>query len=275
MAVGPLDDWEAAFAGLASLIERRYGLSRRLQRDRLQAFFAERPGLDRLGLTERLSRAPDGDPLCQTLVEAMLVHETFFYRHPDQLDVMVREVLPALRERRGEPLRVWCAGCATGEEAYTLAFLLRDAGCAGRVIATDLSPASLAEARAGLYRRKPGLNSFRALPEHARRHFEPHPTEPDCWAVAPAIRRMVDFEPHNLMTPLTSGLPVDLISCRNTLIYFSEKSLRQVESMLVAAARPGTALLLGPAERLRYTNVFVPLTEAHPQILHWPLPGAV
>ena len=267
---------EGPLPRIADLVEARYGLSRQVQSERLQAYLGKRPALDQLRLVNHLAQAPETDTAWRQLVEALLVHETFFYRHIDQLDVMSREVFPLLRERRGSEnaqIRVWCAGCATGEEAFTLAFLLREAACRGRIMATDLSAASVAEAQAGLYRRRPGLDSFRAMPDKAWRYFDSHPTERDCWTVAADIRRTVDFTIHNLMTPLEPRVTADLISCRNTLIYFSENSLRRVEATLVAAARPGTILLLGPAERLRYTDLFVPLTDAHPQILHWPLPA--
>ncbi len=267
-----MDGWQEPSLRIARLIEARYGLSLPLQRDRLLGFLGRRSAQDQLQLADHLALAPEADPVWQDLIEAMLVHETFFYRHMEQLNVVRREVLPVLRQRRTAPITVWCAGCATGEEAYTLAFLMREAACPGRITATDLSATSVATARAGLYRRKPGLNSFRALPDEAWRHFDAHPTDPDSWAVAAGIRQAVDFKVHNLMTRFQSGETVDLISCRNTLIYFSEDSLRQVEAMLVAASRPGTVLLLGPAERLRYTDVFVPMTASHPQIFHWPLP---
>ena len=259
---------------VAALVEARYGLSREVQRERLRTYLGKRSASEQLRLVDHLTEAPETDAAWRQLVEALLVHETFFYRHTDQLDVVSREVFPLLRERRGSenaPIRVWCAGCATGEEAFTLAFLLREAACGGRIMATDLSAASIAEARAGRYRRRPGLDSFRVMPDKAWRYFDADPTERDCWTVAADIRRTVDFTMHNLMTPLEPRVTADLISCRNTLIYFSENSRRRVEATLVAAARPGTILLLGPAERLRYTDLFVPLTDAHPQILHWPL----
>ncbi|WP_052711620.1 CheR family methyltransferase [Elstera litoralis] len=262
---------DAAQVSVTALIEARYGLSPRLQHDRLSAFFADRSPLARQLLADHLHAAPESDPVWQRLIEAMLVHETFFYRHNDQLSVVARYVLPALRQRAGGmPLQLWCAGCATGEEAYTLAFLLRDSGCAGKILASDLSAESVAEAVAGKYSWKPGLNSFRALPEAAWRYFEALPGEANRWRVVPEVRAQITFQTHNLMRPLTPALTADLISCRNTLIYFSDESRRHAEATLVAASKPGTVLLLGPAERLRYTNIFVPMTDAHPQILHWP-----
>ncbi len=263
---------DAAIQSVMALIEARYGLNPRLQHDRLSAFFADRSALQRQNLADHLHTAPETDSVWQALIEAMLVHETFFFRHNDQLAVVARDILPVLRQRAlGKPLQLWCAGCSTGEEAYTLAFLLRDTGCTGKILASDLSPESVAEAVAGLYRRKPGLNSFRALPEAAWRYFEA--VAGDGWRVMPEVRAMVSFQVHNLMRTLQPPLAADLISCRNTMIYFSDDSRRHVEASLVAAAKPGTVLLLGPAERLRYTDVFVPMTDAHPQILHWPLPG--
>ncbi|MGD0105572.1 MAG: CheR family methyltransferase [Rhodopila sp.] len=260
-----------AYERIAALLEARCGFGQAVQYDRLSAFLADRPAWEQATLADRLTGAEEQDPVWQTLIEAMLVHETYFYRHPDQLAVFSREIIPELASRRrddGRPTQVWCAGCSTGEEAYTLAFLLRDARCPARILATDLSAESVATARAGIYRQGPGLNSFRSMPGDAWRHFEA--AEPGSWSIAPAARRTVDFAVRNLMTPHPPGFSADLISCRNTLIYFGPSGLRQVEAMFVAAARPGTVLMLGPAERLRYTDVFQPMTPSHPQILHWP-----
>jgi chemotaxis protein methyltransferase CheR len=114
------------------------------------------------------------------------------------------------------------------------------------------------------------MNCFRAMPPEAWRLFLPHPTVPDTWTVVPEARRMVTFAVHNLMDRPPAGFTADLISCRNTLIYFDEEGTRRAEAAFVAAARPGTILLLGPAERLRHTTVFRPIADWHPQILHWP-----
>jgi chemotaxis protein methyltransferase CheR len=267
-------DLSSPYGRIAALLEARCGFAQAVQYDRLKAFLGDRPAWEQDMLADRLGHAAEPDPDWQTLIEAMLVHETYFYRHPDQLNVFTQEILPQLARRRettGRPLQVWCAGCSTGEEAYTLAFLLRDARCPAQILATDLSAESIAIARAGVYRRRPGLNSFRALPAHAWRHFVPAAVEPECWTVAADIRRTVEFAVHNLMAPHPPGFSADLISCRNTFIYFGPSGMQQVEAMLIAAARPGTVLMLGPAERLRHTPVFQPMTSSNPQILHWPV----
>jgi chemotaxis methyl-accepting protein methylase len=272
-----MTDSTGPYERIAALLEARCGFGQSVQHHRLSAFLADRPEWEQPALANHLGQADEQDPVWQALIEAMLVHETYFYRHPDQINVLTREIVPGLKQSSsdaGRPIQVWCAGCSTGEEAYTLAFLLRDARCPARILATDLSAESVATARAGIYRLTPGLNSFRAMPGHAWRHFEPAVTEPaskvDSWKVAATVRQTMDFAVRNLMTPHPPGFAADLISCRNTLIYFGPSGLRQVEAMLIAAARPGTVLLLGPAERLRYTDVFQPMTPSHPQILHWP-----
>jgi chemotaxis protein methyltransferase CheR len=259
------------------MIEARFGIGQHLQRDRLAAFLATRTPPEQALLAARLAQAGDDDPAWQALIEAMLVHETYFYRHPDQLDVLSREAVPYLRRAQGGAARrlsVWCAGCATGEEAFTLAFLLRDANCPARIVATDLSADSVAIGRAGRYRRGPGLNSFRAMPPEGWRHFDAVPGEPDMWAVSDSVARDVEFVARNLMTPHPPGFVADLISCRNVLLYFGAHGLRQAEEALLAASRPGTVLMLGPAERLRSIDVFVPLSPSSTQILHWPLSHA-
>ena len=262
-----------AYQLISALLEARCGLGQTVQRDRLSAFLSDRPAWEQAALADRLAHADEHDPVWQVLVEAMLVHETYFYRHMDQLSVFAQEIIPDLARRtrqNGGRLQVWCAGCATGEEAYTLAFLLKDARCPAHILATDLSAESVAIARAGQYRRKPGLNSFRALPADAWRHFNAVTGERDVWTASAGARQMVDFAVHNLMTPHPPDFAADVITCRNTLLYFGPSGLEQAEATLVAAARPGTVLLLGPAERLRYADVFQPMTPSHPQILHWP-----
>ena len=263
-------DQAAIIDGLTSLVEQRCGLRHSAIGERLRAFLSDQAVGDPAQTLACLADQGDG---WVAMVEALLVHETYFFRHPDQLSVLAKEVLPLLLRQRAStsvPLSVWCAGCATGEEAFTLASLLYDARCPARILGTDLSPDAVAVAEAGYYRQVPGLGSFRDMPPHAWHHFDADDTRPGVWRVGSHLRKDVRFMVHNLMTPHHQGYTADLISCRNTLLYFSDTGLRRAEESLVAAARPGTVLLLGPADRLRYTSVFAPMTRSNTQILHWP-----
>ncbi len=194
---------------------------------------------------------PRGPAEILDAVEVLTTSETYFYREPEQLRALEREILPALeRERSGERrLRLLSAGCATGEEAYTLAAQLLDSGrFAGWdlvVHGVDLSRRCLARAQAGSY----GEQAFRS-PEgtELRRWFQ---LREGRWVADGALRRMVRFGAANLLDG--EGLPVepvDVILCRNVLLYFDSPARRQVLRHLHARLRPGGWLLLGHAESL-------------------------
>ena len=194
---------------------------------------------------------PRGPAEILDAVEVLTTSETYFYREPEQLRALEREILPALeRERSGERrLRLLSAGCATGEEVYTLAAQLLDSGrFAGWdlvVHGVDLSRRCLARAQAGSY----GEQAFRS-PEgtELRRWFQ---LREGRWVADGALRRMVRFGAANLLDG--EGLPVepvDVILCRNVLLYFDSPARRQVLRHLHARLRPGGWLLLGHAESL-------------------------
>ncbi len=172
------------------------------------------------------------------LLEHAVVRETSFWRHPAQLAALGR-----LAAGAANPLTVWSAGCASGEEPYSIAITLLEAGRAGRgdrVVATDVSERALAEARAGHYgkralRRLPPALSARWLEAGGR--------------VAAAPRALVAFARHNLVTdPPPPGGPFDVVFCRNVLIYFDPPTAAAVLYRLADALRPGGALVLGPVE---------------------------
>ncbi|WP_242347089.1 CheR family methyltransferase [Anaeromyxobacter terrae] len=189
------------------------------------------------------------DPRCLgELVEAAVVGETYFFRHPEQLDA-VREVVLS-RAPRDRPLRIWSAGCATGEEPYSLAMLLCDAGraaCRDRILATDVSVRALAVAAEAVY----GPWSLRRLDPGSRaRHLE---SEPPQVRVREEVRAAVEFRRHNLYSEPAPAGPFDLVVCRNVLIYFDPETARAITARLLEAVAPGAFLLLGPVE--------VPLAE--------------
>jgi chemotaxis protein methyltransferase CheR len=177
------------------------------------------------------------------LVEHAVVGETYFYRHPDQLAAVAHELL--LRQPLDRPLRIWSAGCATGEEPYTLAMLLLEAGRAAsgdRILATDVSARALEGARAGRY----GEWSMRRLdPALRSRFFRPTGR---ALAVADEVRGRIEFRRHNLVTAAAPGQGFDLVVCRNVLIYFSAATAAAVLERLVAALRPGGWLVVAPVE---------------------------
>ncbi|HTL53038.1 MAG TPA: CheR family methyltransferase [Planctomycetota bacterium] len=189
------------------------------------------------------------------LAELLTVGETFFFRNNDHYRALIELVLPLRAQAlpAPQPLRILSAGCATGEEPYTIAILTREhpAALGGRpvtIAAVDLNPRSLAKAALGRYtpwalRQTP--------PEIQRRYFAPAGND---FQLQPEIRTLVDFTEVNLADP-DPGLwrrdSFDVIFCRNVLMYFTPASMRAAMDRLAAALAPGGFLFLGHAETMR------------------------
>jgi chemotaxis protein methyltransferase CheR len=198
---------------------------------------ARSAGTSPAGLVERV--VSGDEPAIEALVARAVVGETSFLRHPEQLAAL-RALLHELD--RGEPLQLWSAGCASGEEAYSLALTLLDAGRGGDcILATDVSEDALAQARAGRY----GHWSLRRVaPGLRERWFRASGNELE---VAPALRERVEIRRHNLVRDPPPGT-FDVVMCRNVLIYFGAATAGAVLQQLFAAVRPGGLLVLGPVE---------------------------
>jgi chemotaxis methyl-accepting protein methylase len=255
---------------LAEVINRRVGLR---SADVLRKVAFSLAGVEdarRLAYVERMIAASPRDRDWIDFVEGMLVHETYFFRHTAQVDLLRDDILPRLdaERRKAEqppPLVVWVAGCSTGEEAWTMAFLAhqaRGAGALGEVVpvsilATDLSETSLATARHGVYDRLHGLDSFRAIPPWAASYFGAG-RGTTAWVVPETLRGSVRFVRHNVLDP-PPVLGADLVLCRNMLIYFDEAANRRAQENLVSALRPGGVLVLGPADVPRAAGALQPI----------------
>jgi chemotaxis methyl-accepting protein methylase len=246
---------------LAEVVNRRVGLRSADAVRKVASSLSHVEDASRLAYVERIIAASPCDRDWIDFVERMLVHETYFFRHTAQVDLLRDDILPRLdaqRRKAGRPLLVvWIAGCSTGEEAWTVAFLAHEARGAmafGEVVpisilATDLSETSLATARHGVYDRLHGLDSFRAIPPWAAAYFGAG-RGANGWVVPETLRGSVRFLRHNVLdAPPVAN--VDLVLCRNMLIYFDEAANRRAQENLVSALRPGGVLVLGPADALR------------------------
>ncbi len=196
----------------------------------------------------RLSVEP---ALLDDLVADLTVGETYFFREPLQFEAIRNRVIPELLSHRPDrcPLRVWSAGCATGEEPYSLAIVLRELGLEGSssVVATDLSRDALTQARVARYTRW----SLRGVPDEVTRKY--FARVDDRFELEPAVRAAVDFRHLNLAADTYPSLPsgvwgMDLILCRNVLIYFDAETVACVARRLMDSLADDGWLLLGASD---------------------------
>lgn len=207
-----------------------------------------------------LTRAGDNQDEFNKLVGLLTVGETCFFRYRSHHDALIHNVFPELVARKtGERrLRLWSAGCSTGEEPYSLAIRLLEhfpqlIDWDVQILATDINKRSLRQAREGAYRER-ALRQVEPL--YRARYFR---RVGDFFVIEPRVRNLVRFGYLNLQEPNypdprhgTAGL--DLIVCRNVLIYFLPETIRQVVARFAAALNPGGYLLLGHAETLQYVS---------------------
>lgn len=183
----------------------------------------------------------------QALIEAVIVPETWFMRYPESFAALCKVAKARLVERGGASLRILSLPCSTGEEPYSIAMALLDAGLAPQqfsVDAVDISPLSVAKATRGIY----GRNSFRGAPLTFRdRHFTP---TQDGYLLDAQVRAQVRLQVGNILDPLLlNGEPAyDFVFCRNLLIYFDVPTQQQVFEVLKKQTREEGALFIGPAE---------------------------
>ncbi len=247
---------DEAFRVLRELLERSSGFS---LREELRFLADRRLGsrLEALGLADfdeylRLLRFDArGAEELELALDALVPRETYFFRERDQLDCFSRDVLPWLARDNASTrsLRLWSAGCSTGEEAYTLAMLVEASGLFSgwhvEVYATDISRKALTTARRGEY----GESSFRSTsPQELRAYFDP--LTGDRHAVKARYRDMIRWGRVNLNDPAPAVPVMDAIFCRNVLIYFERPTRRRVVDRFFEVLRPGGWLLLGHSENL-------------------------
>ncbi|GIK67109.1 MAG: protein-glutamate O-methyltransferase [Chloroflexota bacterium] len=215
---------------------------------------------------ERLWLLPDEHPLWQALLAELTIGETYFMRDEAQIVALRDEILPTLiqekRRQRNFSLHFWSAGCATGEEPYTLAILLTDLlpdidRWQIQIIGTDINEAALEIARIGRYRewslRGTSVSLRQRFFSALEQHEPPNHTLP-VFEIRPEIKRLVSFQHGNLLGDALFPTQQDVVLCRNVLMYFTQEQREKMEQRLLHAVREEGWLLLSPAEFLSQTR---------------------
>lgn len=243
-----LRDMINAFCGMTFSDDVRYLFERRL-RERLRALSLP----DFRQYCAYLRDDPKGSLELESAVEVLATNETYFFREEYQLRALSQDIFPEVKRRLRSDgrhtLRIWSAGCSTGEEAYTLGMLVLESdlfeGWDVRIYGNDICRRVLTTARRATY----GEASFRVMPPQFLRYFE---AVPGGKRVKPKPRSMCHFGHLNLLDRDRSALvgQVDIVLCRNVLIYLDESARRRVVESFYERLVPGGYLLLGHSESL-------------------------
>jgi len=240
-----LADYSGVYLDLARLRLLENGLAQRL-----------RATGDELAAYERRIQGPAGRDELRLLAELVLNHETIFFRNGPHLRALRDVLLPELHRSKpdGAPIRIWSAGCATGEEPYSLAIaaletLGQPLARPFEIWATDLSEPALRKAREGFYRGR----ALQNLPgDVLARYFKP---KEDGYMVEDALRALVRFEPLNLLDPFPRyAAGIDMIFCQNVTIYFQLKTCQELIARFFDCLPANGLLFLGFSETL--WNIF-------------------
>lgn len=249
---------DAEFRMFAELVRRHTGLhfsqdSRFLLEARVKRRMRELNVDSYAGYHYMIRSSPD-DAEFSRLIDEVANNETYFFRGRRQLHALVDEVVPELLAARNgnarTPIAVWSAGCSSGEEPYSIVMLALEAGLTPnvdlRVYASDVSRAMLRRAREGLYREA----SFRETEERLRQRYFTH--KDSLWRISDGVKKHVHFVHMNLMDQTKIGLlgAMDVIVCRNVIIYFDPDGKQRTIKLFRDKLREGGYLLLGHSESL-------------------------
>lgn len=206
-------------------------------------------------LISRVMLSQDG-LLTQELIDALTTNETYFFRDVHPFDYLRDTLFPEIIKRKAlsRCLRVWSAASSTGQEAYTIAMVLKRNfpaldGWKIEILGTDLSSAALKRATEGVYS---DMEVKRGLPDEYRaRFFRPQGPQ---WVIDPAIRAMVSFKQLNLAANWMAMGPFDLVFLRNVLIYFDAVSRKDIVSRVHRVLEPQGVLMVGTSEIIPYAE---------------------
>ncbi len=258
----------ADFTMIAELVRVRSGIVLGLDKaylveSRLEQVVRTRRLKDLAELSMQLRLAPT-EALVRDVVEAMTTNETLFFRDTRPFEHLRTAALPALHAARpqGLPLRIWSAASSSGQEAYSIAMTVTDAGLGRRpvqILGTDISTEQLDRARLGIYsdfEARRGLSGAMLV-----RHFQ---KADGGWQLKDAVRSMVEFRQWNLMDDLRPLGTFDLVFCRNVLIYFDMQTKKRVLDAIWSRLAPGGWLYLGGAETtFGVSDKFTPCPGLH------------
>jgi chemotaxis protein methyltransferase CheR len=243
-----LRDFISEYCGVYFDDESKYILERRLSRRLRLKGMADFRDYYRFLLYNRAREEELSD-----IIDVLTVNETYFFRENRQFEALVEEICPELRSNRseGRKLRIWSAGCASGEEPYSIAMMVLENpalfdGWEVEILGSDINKNVLQKARRGEYQKA----SFRSTDSYyIKKYFD---ERDNVFVIKDSVREFVDFSNLNILDPMRSRFvgALDIIFCRNVLIYFHTDAKKKAVESFYSRLQEGGYLLLGHAESL-------------------------
>lgn len=246
---------EQEFADIVEYMRGRYGINLEKKKVLIECRMARE--LDRHGMTsfrgylELLKKDRTGK-IADEMINRLTTNYTYFFREVSHFQILKSEIFPELfQKRRFGNVNIWCAGCSTGEECYTLTMTLREytaltGQSAGvRILATDISEDALRRAREGIY----PIREMESIPANLRQEYCHVANDKKSFRIDDRLKENIRFKRQNLMDPAAAE-KYDLILCRNVMIYFDRASRRKLIKKMENCLNPGGYLLIGHAELL-------------------------
>jgi chemotaxis protein methyltransferase CheR len=219
-------------------------------------------------LVGRLDR-PGSGALRARVIDAMTTNETQWFRDIYPFSTLSEQLFPDLERQGKRNLRLWSAGCSSGQEPYSLSIVLQEYRAQGRnidgqIIATDISPQMIARSAGGRYSASEIRRGL--TPERQKRFFQT--VDANTWRVHPDIARRASFRQHNLLESFSLLGRFDIIFCRNVLIYFSLSSREDILRRMAQTLNPGGYLVVGASEALSRNLEEFEMVRCHPGVVY-------
>ncbi|WP_101697650.1 CheR family methyltransferase [Clostridium minihomine] len=244
------------FQNIVSYIKNNYGINlankRQLIEARMYSVLVEK-GLKNFSEYLTLIQQPNNSEEITQMLNKLTTNHTYFMREPAHFEFIKTKFLPAQeRFNRRRSIRIWSAGCSSGEEAYTTSMVLKDYFSVGRpgwdfrILATDISEKAMSAGKNATYSAEALKN---VPPSWLTRYFMKQGT--DQYRINDDVRRHVTFQKLNLMLPFPPMQPFDLIFCRNVMIYFDQEDRNKLINKYYEMLNPGGYLLIGHSETIQ------------------------
>ena len=207
---------------------------------RINSFIRTVGATDYAGMIKLCEENPE---VYRRFVEHLTINVSEFFRNPNHWEVLRQQIIPELLRER-TPIKMWSAGCSTGEEPYSLALMMQEyfPGQAAKIWATDLDQVALKKAQAGVYSPK----AVQGIPPHLiKKYFR----EENGFQISEQLKQMVRFERHDMLEDPFSG-DFDLILCRNVVIYFTDEAKDKLYRKFARALRNNGVLFIGSTEQI-------------------------